>query len=77
MIGYTRQDWQRLKIDLLQIAQGGVAFPGKISDFGQKYQVNGMLRRPSGRPAWVTTVWIVKNSDDFPTLVTVFPGENP
>lgn len=46
-----------------------------MSDFGQKYGVNGILRGPSGREAAVTTIWIVKNGEDFPRLVTVYPGD--
>ena len=46
-----------------------------MSNFGQKYEVNGILRGPSGREARVTTVWIVKNGEDFPRFVTVYPGD--
>jgi hypothetical protein len=46
-----------------------------MSTFGQKYEVNGILRGPSGREARVTTIWIVKNGEDFPRLVTVYPGD--
>jgi hypothetical protein len=74
-MGYFRQDWQRLETDILHIARSGIAVPRQLSTFGQKYEVNGMLRGPSGREASVTTIWIVKNGEDFPRLVTVYPGD--
>jgi hypothetical protein len=52
-----------------------VAVERQWSAFGQKYEVDGILRGPSGREARVTTIWIVKNGEDFPRLVTVYPGD--
>jgi len=74
-MGYSRQGWQRLQMDILQLARSAVAVERQMSNFGQKYEVNGILRGPSGREARVTTVWIVKNGEDFPRFVTVYPGD--
>ena len=74
-MGYSRQDWRQLQMDILQIARSGVAVERQMSPFGQKYEVNGILRGPSGREARVTTIWIVKSGEDFPRLVTVYPGD--
>ena len=74
-MGYSRQDWRQLQMDILQIAQSGVAVERQLSTFGQKYEVNGILRGPSGRETRVTTIWIVKSGEDFPRLVTVYPGD--
>ena len=75
-VGYSRQDWRQLQLDIWQIAQAGTAVERQGSTFGRKYEVNGTLRGPSGREASVTTVWIVKNGEDFPRLVTVYPGDD-
>ena len=74
-MGYSRQGWQRLQMDILQLARLGIAVEGQMSNFGQKYEVNGILRGPSGREARVTTIWIVKSGEDFPRLVTFYPGD--
>lgn len=38
-------------MDILQIARSGVAVERQMSTFGQKYEVNGILRDlPGGRP---------------------------
>jgi len=75
-MGYSRQHWQRLQMDILQIARSGTAKERQMSVFGQKYEVSGMLRGPSGREARVTTIRIVKLGEDFPRLVTVYPGDD-
>jgi hypothetical protein len=75
-MGYSKQGWQRLQMDILQLARSAVAVERPMSNFGQKKcEVNGILRGPSGREARVTTVWIVKNGEDFPRFVTVYPGD--
>jgi hypothetical protein len=75
-LGYSREDWQRLQMDISQIARTGTALERQASTFGRKYEVNGILRGPSGREARVTTVWIVKIGEDYPRLVTVYPGDD-
>jgi hypothetical protein len=73
-LGYARRDWEQLQQDLLTLAQTEEAALGQASDFGQKYEVRGIIQGPSGRRAAVITVWIVLSGEDFPRLVTAFPG---
>lgn len=74
-LGYSRQQWQRLQGDILEIARVGQAADGQPSHFGRKFEVGGILRGPSGREANVVTVWIVRHGEEFPRLITVFPGD--
>ena len=73
-IGYTQENWQILRDDLLALARSGVAVPGQVSPYGQKYEVSGKLTGPLGRAASFTTVWLVKPDDPAPRFVTAFPG---
>lgn len=74
-LGYTRDQWQRLQQDLLQLGQSGTAEEDQGSAFGQKYKVRGILEGPSGGRAEIVTVWIVLDGEAAPRLVTAFPGE--
>jgi hypothetical protein len=74
-LGYTRAEWHRLERDLLAMARSEDATPGQPSAFGQKYEVRGTIKGPSGRLAIVLAVWIVLKGESFPRFVTVFPGE--
>ena len=72
---YTSANWRRLDEDLRDLAISGDAELGKDSPYGQKYEIRGTLRGPSGKSAEVLTVWIVLFGGDVPQFVTAFPGE--
>src|SRR6202011_2842242 len=74
-LGYARSDWTRLQMDLLEVGRSGATTAGQPSPFGQKYEVRGTIRGPSGRRAEVATVWIVLAGEDLPRFVTAFPSE--
>jgi hypothetical protein len=74
-LGYRRSDWPQLQRDLLMHATSGVAEPGRPSPYGQKYEVRGRLRTPSGALVGMVTVWIILNGEASPRFVTAFPEE--
>lgn len=74
-LGYSREDWRRVQQDLEGMARSDDATLGQASAFGQKYEVSATLIGPSGRQARVATVWIVLAGEDFPRLVTAYPGD--
>lgn len=75
VLGYSIENWERLQVDLLQLARSSKASVGQISPYGEKYEVRGTLVGPSGRRANIVTVWIVLKGESCPQLVTAFPGE--
>jgi hypothetical protein len=72
-LGFSRENWTILRDELSRYA-GLDAQLGAATRFGQKYQVHGTIKGPSGRTAAVVTVWIVLNGEDFPRFVTAYPG---
>jgi hypothetical protein len=74
-LGYTRANWRRLEADLRDLAVTGDAQLGQPSPYGQKYEIRGTLKGPSGKSAEVLTVWIILFGGDVPQFVTAFPGE--
>src|SRR3970040_1867349 len=74
-LGYTSANWRRLDEGLRDLAISGEAELGKDSPYGQKYEIRGTLRGPSGKSAEVLIVWVVLFIGDVPQFVTVFPGE--
>ncbi|MCW5633576.1 MAG: hypothetical protein KIT17_09585, partial [Rubrivivax sp.] len=63
-----------LQTDLLALGQVGEARPGQASQYGQKYEVSGILRGPNGRQALFTTIWLVPSGESDPRFITAFPG---
>jgi hypothetical protein len=74
-LGYSASDWPRLESDLRQLAMTGDATPGRLTEYGQHYEVRGTLNGPSGRAAQVMTIWIVRSNQETPRSITAFPGE--
>ena len=72
--GYSALNWQRLADQLRMLASSGAARPAGDVGYGPKYLVDGILRTPAGKSLRVRTVWIVRHGEDFPRLVTAYPG---
>jgi hypothetical protein len=75
-LGFRARDWHVLRDALLQMAGTEPAVPTQRTEHGQKYEVRGTLRAHPFRRAQVVTVWMVRNNEDFPRLVTAYP-ESP
>jgi hypothetical protein len=73
-LGYSASNWADLADDLRGHAAGNEALVAETNEYGQKYEVRGILQGPTGRIAVVVAVWIVLSGEDFPRLVTAFPG---
>lgn len=73
-LGYTAEEWWRLRDDILSLARSGQVALQSDGPYGRKFEVDGILGAlPSGRSAMVKTVWIIRAGENFPRLVTVFP----
>lgn len=72
-LGFTQENWTALRDELHRFA-GQDAELGAATRFGQKYLVHGTIAGPTGRSAAAATVWIILAGDDFPRLVTAYPG---
>jgi len=73
-LGYSKEQWQQLEADLQNLATTGDARIGQKTEYGQKYEVRGILEGLSEKAAEIVTVWIILDGEDFPRFVTAFPG---
>ena len=72
-LGYTQENWETLRDDILVMARTGIASPGQPTPFGQKFEVDGILSGPTGRSARFKTVWMLRTGETSPRFVTAFP----
>jgi hypothetical protein len=72
-LGYSADEWAKLRDDLLALAREGKAVPGPANQYGQKYEVSGTLRGPNGREGRVISVWLVPPEAQPPRFVTAYP----
>ncbi len=76
-LGYSRAEWGRLDRDLREQILPLKARPVRESPWGSKYEILGVLKGPSGRAAWIRSIWIVLRRETRPRLVTLMPWNEP
>lgn len=72
--GYDRDAWEVLQADLLAVAGISGAILKETTLHGQTFKLPAILTGPAGRDLPVITVWQVRRGEDFPRLITVYPG---
>ena len=60
-----------LKDTLIKAVKNNDAIPATCNQYGQKYVIDFTLTRGE-RTAIIHSVWIVKNQENFPRLVTCY-----
>ena len=64
-------DVDELKAALIEAVKNNHAVPEKRNQYGQKYVIDFPMTR-GDRTAVIHSVWIVKNQENFPRLVTCY-----
>ena len=72
-LGYSSENWQRLEADLRSQHLTHDAAAGKVSRYGQTYEIRATLVGPSGRSVEVVSIWFLLAGEDVPRFVTAYP----
>ena len=64
-------DIEELEAALLQAIQTYDAIPDKRNPYGQKYIIDFTMNR-ADKQAIIHSVWIIRNNEDFPRLITCY-----
>lgn len=72
-LGFEKESWEALQEQLVHLASRDAEL-GEKTRFGQKYVVRDIIQGPEGRSALVVAVWIVLEGEEFPRLITAYPG---
>lgn len=73
-LGFDRSAWPALHRILLDLAREGDASNGTATPYGRKYEVRATIQGPAGGTAEIVTIWMILLGEDFPRLVTAYPG---
>jgi hypothetical protein len=76
-LGYTKENWEDLDRDIREQILPAQFGRVDTTPFGKKYVITGVLKGPSGVVAAVVTVWIVKDGEEIPTFITIYPLKGP
>jgi hypothetical protein len=72
-LGFDREEWETLAEALRKFALTAEVSKSMETVHGKKYIADGDIENPSGKAAWVRTIWIIDAGTDFPRLVTAYP----
>lgn len=70
-LGLKIENAEELRIALLQAIQSDHATVDQRNQYGQKYIINFPMTR-GGKTATIHSVWIVRDDENFPRLVTCY-----
>jgi hypothetical protein len=70
-LGLTQDNTEELVAALLEAVQTRDAVPVNRNPYGQKYVIDFMMTR-GDRQALIHSVWIVRNTETFPRLITCY-----
>ncbi len=70
--GYTREDFPRLLEDIRTLLPGEGRFQ-MYTTFGERFELDGVLRGPSGQSLYVTTIWQRSPRGTW-RFITLFPN---
>jgi hypothetical protein len=70
-LGLTQDNVDELVAALLEAVQTRDAVPVNRNPYGQKYVIDFMMTR-GDRQALIHSVWIVRNTETFPRLITCY-----
>lgn|SRR5574341_166069 len=73
-MGYTQENWRQLVDDIRQFHLLSDADAVEKTAYGQKYAITGRLKGPNGQTATLRSIWIVRNEEQAPRFVTIYPA---
>jgi hypothetical protein len=72
-LGFSVDQWEDLEVALReQHLTQNAEFRG-MGRFGQLFTIEAILKGPAGS-AFVVSVWLVRDHEDYPRFVTAYPG---
>jgi hypothetical protein len=73
--GYTAAHADQLLYDLRGLLKTDAEFV-QATDYGDKYEIRGILAGPNGRTLRVVSIWMIERATGQTKFVTLFPDKN-
>lgn len=71
--GFKIENWKILAEALRKHGASHPVVKTMESDYGIRYNIDGLLETPDGRNPKVRTVWIIEKETKVPRLITAYP----
>ncbi|EAZ91696.1 hypothetical protein CY0110_26233 [Crocosphaera chwakensis CCY0110] len=74
--GYTLDNWQVLKLDIIKAVQGQEIDEITQTDWGQRFKVKSQWTGVNGKLIKVITIWQQSEGEDTIKLITLYPDKS-
>jgi hypothetical protein len=74
-LGYTIENWKALEYDLRKQLLSLDAVPIEKTEYGQLYEIKGVLTGPNGISLPVCTVWMIETETGISKFITMYPDK--
>jgi hypothetical protein len=75
-LGFYEYNWQLLKDEIIQIFHDNPKALTEENEYGNIYNVTGILKGPNNTNLHVKTIWINLNTSNEIRFVTLFPDRS-
>jgi hypothetical protein len=72
-IGFTEDHWEVLEVEIRALLENDAKIREK-TEYGQKYEIRGVISGPTGQKAEIVTAWIILQEEEIPRFITAYPG---
>jgi hypothetical protein len=72
--GLSVDNWELMEEALRSLLEGD-AQEKDVTEYGNKYEIRGVITGPSGLSVEIVTVWIILKGENHPRFITAYPGE--
>ena len=75
-LGFSAERWAEFETAIREQHLRQDAQVVETGQYGQAYQIRGILTGPNGKSAVVISAWFVRAGESSPRFVTAYPGES-
>jgi hypothetical protein len=72
--GFRTTEWVVLKAAILAHAETHECADISQTAYGRSFSIDGPMKAPDGRHPTVRVVWFIREGEEIPRLVTLFPS---
>ncbi|MBF0388836.1 MAG: hypothetical protein HQK71_01900 [Desulfamplus sp.] len=73
--GYALDNWEILEIDLRNQILSQNAVEAEKTEFGQMFEISGLLLGPNGKGLSVITIWMIDRITGNTRFITMYPDK--
>jgi len=73
-MGYSADNWEAFEEAIRDLISVQDVSKSEMSQYGNKFVVEGPLIGLLGDPVQIVTVWIILNGEEVPQFISAYPG---